>query len=473
MDCRLRIVTITAALFAAGCATEPAQDTAEIAEAALPDNAVVPEGFATASNAALQAVRSGWLADFAREAPEVEELVREALENNLNLVAAAARVDSAAGVAIQAGAELKPAVALGASANSKEGFSAATPGLTTSGAALNVSWELDLWGRVRSQAAAGQAAFEAAEFQYLWAYQSLAANTVKVWLLLNEANQQLAVAEESLALARRTEELVSSKLRQGQVTSRELSRARGRTASLQASLRRIRAARDQAARSLELILGRYPSASIVGSAAFPAVPAPPPVGVPSELLERRPDLMAAERAVAARFFSVQTAEAARLPRIALTGAVGTQSAELTDIIALDSQFWSVGANFMAPLFTGGALEAQVDINEAAYAEALAGYGMLALRAFSEVEQSLANERYFRESAVYQQKAIDAESEALRVTDAQFNVGRVDLLSVLQQQVQLLAARSGLISTHGAALQERINLYLALGGGFEGPIDATP
>jgi len=159
------------------------------------------------------------------------------------------------------------------------------------------------------------------------------------------------------------------------------------------------------------------------------------------------------------FLSIQTAEAARLPAISLTAGAGMSSSELANVIAL-------GANFMAPIFTGGALEAQVDINSAEFQEAIANYGLAALRAFSEVEQGLANDTLLREREAYLREVVAESSEALRVATAQFDVGRVDLLSVLQQQGQVISAKVGLLNIRDQRLQQRVDLHLALGGSFE-------
>ena len=177
-------------------------------------------------------------------------------------------------------------------------------------------------------------------------------------------------------------------------------------------------------------------------------------------------MLAAERAVAAQYYTIQSAEAARLPRISLTAGAGTNSSELGDLLSLGGDFWSAGANFVAPIFTGGALEAQVDVESAQYQEAMANYGLAALRAFSEVEQGLSSETLLREQETYLREVVKESSEALRVATAQFNVGKVDLLSVLQQQGQLVSARGNLLSIRDSRLQQRIDLHLAVGGSFE-------
>jgi NodT family efflux transporter outer membrane factor (OMF) lipoprotein len=459
-----KLIVLACALLAGGCSVDQPKPVEETGRDALPETTQIPLDYQAAADVALGDVQDGWLASF--NDPQLEALVVEALEHNLNLQAAIARVDAAAGYAVQASAELKPAVGLGGSLGSQEGFSSSDPALSTSGLQLNASWELDLWGRVRAQAAAGEAAFEAAQFQLEWVYRSLAAQTAKTWFLVSETRMQQELAEEALGLYQRTEGIISAKFEQGQVTKRELALARANVASGQVAVRQAQGARQQATRALEVILGRYPAAAIEGAEEFVPVPPPIPAGIPSELLERRPDLRAAERAVAAQFFQIQSAEAARLPRITLTGGLGTSSNELVDIISLGSDFWAAGVNFAAPLYTGGALEAQVDIESAQFKEAMANYGSAALRAFSEVEQGLSNETLLREREGYLEELLSESQEALRVADTQFNVGKVDFLNVLQQQGQVISARSSLLNIRDQRLQQRVDLHLALGGDFE-------
>lgn len=450
----------------AGCAVEQPALIGELAQEALPESTGIPLNYEEAAETASGRVLTGWLDTFGD--PELEAIVAEAIQNNLNLRAAIARLDQASGFAVQAGAELKPAIGIGGQAQGREGFSSGDPSFNTSGVALNMSWELDLWGRVRSQAASGQAAFEASQYQLEWIYQSIAAQTAKTWYLVTEAALQEKLANEALVLYQRTLKLVNARYEQGQVTSRETALARANVAAGQVAMRQVKAAKQQASRALEVMLGRYPAARIDGAKDLRATPPAIPVGLPSELLERRPDLLAAERVVAAQYYAIQSAEAARLPRIALTAGVGTSSSDLDDLLSLGSDYWSMGANFAAPIYAGGALEAQVDIQSAQYQEAMANYGMAALRAFSEVEQGLSNETLLREQETYLREVVKESAEALRVATAQFNTGKVDLLNVLQQQGQLVSARGNLLNIRDSRLQQRIDLHLAVGGSFELP-----
>ena len=451
---------------AAACAVKTPPSAPELAEEALPETTEIPLDFEGAAAAATGNVQDGWLKSF--DDPGLEAIVAEAIQNNLNLRAAVANVDAAAGFATQAGAQLKPAISAGAQGLQREGYSSGDPYITSAGVSLNLSWELDIWGRVRAQAQAGQAAFEAAQYQLEWAYQSIAAQTAKTWFLVTEARLQEQLAQEALGLYERTLEIVEAKFEQGQVTQKEVSLARANVAAGEVALRQATRGKQQAARALELMLGRYPSADVEGATDLVATPPAIPVGVPSELLERRPDLVAAERAVAAEFLQLQSAKAARLPRIGLTAGTGTSSTDLNDVLQLGSGFWSVGANFFAPVYQGGALQAQVEIETAQQEVALANYGMTALKAFGEVEQGLDNEALLREQEDFLRIALDEASVALRIAQDQFDVGRVDLLSVLQQQRQVIGASVQLLNIRDQRLQQRVDLHLAVGGTFDAP-----
>ncbi len=461
----LRLIISSTLMVLCGCSVKEPEPIQETAASALGEEAELPKlNFKAAADAAKGDVQDGWIGSFGD--PKLSMLVDEAIDNNLNIQAAVARVDAAAGYATQASAELKPAIALGGSASAAEGLDSANSGLSSSGVSLNASWELDVWGRIRSQAAAGEAALEATQFQLEAAYQSVAAQTAKAYFFLTEAALQIKAAEEALELYEKSLELVNAKYKVGQVTQKEVAQAKASVAQGQVVIRQATSARNQAARALEMILGRYPSAEIEGSTDLVATPPPIPVGLPSELLERRPDLRAAERAVAAQFFQVQSAQAARLPRITLSGGLGTSTSDLTNLVGLGPDFWTMGANFAAPIYTGGALKAQVEIETAQQKEALAQYGLTALQAFSEVEQGLSNESLLREQEEYIRIVLKESEEALRVSNAQFRQGKIDFLSVLTQQGEVIASRVNLLYISEQRLQQLVDLHLALGGNFE-------
>jgi outer membrane protein TolC len=225
---------------------------------------------------------------------------------------------------------------------------------------------------------------------------------------------------------------------------------------------------QQVVRGLEIVVGRYPRAELALAADLPALPPPVPAGLPSELLERRPDLIAAERRVAAAFHAIQVAKATRLPRVALTGSGGRSTSELLRLANVGAGFWTVFANFLAPIFTGGALAAQVDIATAEQQAALALYGQTALHAFSEVETALSSEQLLADQQAYLEKVFAQDSDALRLGRVRYNVGATDLLDVLQLQTRQLDTSFELIGVRADRLANRVALHLALGGGFAPP-----
>ena len=209
-------------------------------------------------------------------------------------------------------------------------------------------------------------------------------------------------------------------------------------------LRQLELAREQAIRALELLLGRYPSAAAATTLPVAGFPGEVPAGLPSELLERRPDVVAAERRVAAAFNRIHEAKAARLPAIALTAGVSSISSDLFVLQDHDNPVWSVGANLLVPLFSGGALKTQVEIRTAEQKQAIAEYAVVGLRAFGEVEGALSAEIAAREREQILAQALSDNQQALDVVQTQFKVGSTDLRFVEQRQLALTATRSALI-----------------------------
>jgi outer membrane protein TolC len=238
----------------------------------------------------------------------------------------------------------------------------------------------------------------------------------------------------------------------------DLDRARERERAFAASL-------QQLTRSLEVLLGRYPAAELALAPSLPPVPAPVPDGLPSELLERRPDLVAAERRVAATFHAVQAAKAARLPRFTLTASGGRSSDDLLQLIGVGANFWKAGLEVFAPLFLGGALQAQVRAATADQEASLALFGQAALRAFGEVESALGSETLLADQQRYLESVLAQDTEAARLGRTRYDIGATDLLHVLEMQARVLDSQFALVAVRNDRLANRIALHLALGGGF--------
>jgi outer membrane protein TolC len=193
--------------------------------------------------------------------------------------------------------------------------------------------------------------------------------------------------------------------------------------------------------------------------------------LPSTLLERRPDVVAAERRVAAAFNRIQEAKAARLPTISLTTGLSAISSDLFELKEHDNPVWNVGASLLAPIFRGGALKTQVEIRTAEQKQAVAEYAQVALRAFGEVEGALSAEITAREREQILTQALSDNQQALGIVQTQFKVGSTDLRFVEQRQLGVSATRSALIRVQTEQRVQRVNLHLALGGSFEAPAQA--
>jgi multidrug efflux system outer membrane protein len=281
------------------------------------------------------------------------------------------------------------------------------------------------------------------------------------------------VTQEGVTVYQGILDVVQAKESIGEVPEQNVFLSRADLESAQAELERATATHQQAVRALEVLMGRYPAAELRSAEVFPKVPPPVPAGLPSELLARRPDLMAAERRVAASFHLTQSAKAARLPSISLTVAGGRSNNDLFELIGTNPNFWNAGANFLAPIYLGGALQAQVRIQTAQQEAATLAFGQTALRALSEVETSLSNEGLLADREKYLQASVRDNSEAYQQGRIQFEVGATDLLSLLQFQSRLLISRAALIGVEQERLTNRINLHLALGGSFQQAASKTP
>lgn len=400
-----------------------------------------------------------WLATFQDD--RLSAAVTEALAQNADLRVAAARVEQARLLAKLAGAKLYPSVDLLARGGGK--LSGDSSGLQ--GGVLSVNWELDIWGRVRYGRAAAAADAVASALDFEFARQSLVAMVARSWFLATEAALQAEVARGTIRDGADLVRLAEDRVRVGVGNDEDVFVARASLAMYRDTLRQIELAQEQAIRALEILLGRYPSAAATVPEQLPTVPATVPAGLPSELLERRPDVVAAERRVAAAFNRVGEAKAARLPAIALTSAVSSISSELFVLKDRDNPIWSAGANLLMPIFRGGALKTQVEIRTAEQRQAVAAYAQVALQAFNEVESALAAEFAAREREQILAGALSDNQRALEIARSQFKVGSTDLRFVTQRQLALTSVQSALLRAQTEQRVQRVNLYLALGGSF--------
>jgi NodT family efflux transporter outer membrane factor (OMF) lipoprotein len=421
----------------------------------------------------VEADTSRWWIYFGNE--QINQLVDEALAHNFDLMAAAARVDAAAAVAKAAGADLYPNANLrfDASRRRQNLIGIPIPGSggvittrsTSLGVSLDIAWELDLWGRIRSGQSATLADLQATWAELAGARLSIAAQVVKAWFAVVESRLQLELAEETVDSYRLSADQVRRRYEEGVRTSLDLRLALSSLYAAEALLEFRKQQLDITKRQLEILLGRYPGADLTADSDLPTIDTEVPAGLPSELLIRRPDLLAAERRYAAAEKRVSKARRAFFPRLSLTGTGGTLSEQLGDLVDGDFGVWSIAANLTQPIFQGGRLRANLAQSEAASDQALAQYAVSLLVAFGEVESSLFAEQTLANQEVHTANAAEQSEAARQLAERQYNAGLVDYITVLETQRRSLNSQSELISVSRQRLDARVNLHVALGGAF--------
>ncbi|HEX2749582.1 MAG TPA: efflux transporter outer membrane subunit [Verrucomicrobiales bacterium] len=412
--------------------------------------------------------------------PRLSSLVREAVAHNPDLKIAAARVDQARSLIKTAGAPLQPKLDFEMLGNKTQQNFIGLPIPGTNGVLKQTNesyvsnfkgeWELDIWGRYRAGKSAAIAAYQGAAQDERAAQAAIAAQVARAWFALIEASEQVDLAGEAMKAYQDTQESLEQRFRTGQAGDQgglgaQLRLARSDIESARSVLEQRREAQGQAARALEILLGRYPQGDRHKSDRLPALTSPPPAGLPSELLQRRPDVLAAERRFAAQGMRQKEARRAVFPSLTLTGSLGTSTSALSKILTSDFGVWSFGAKVFEPILTGGLVPAEVQKRKAEESEALATLQKTVLKAFSEVENALEAEQLLRrreESLVEATRlAMEADSEAR----ADFRRGLGDILTVLTTQQRAIQARSSLAAVRRLRLDNRVSLHLALGGDF--------
>jgi NodT family efflux transporter outer membrane factor (OMF) lipoprotein len=451
-----RSVAYLMMLIATGCTTAPERN-------AVDTYGVVPAQWSVAESATQQ-IEAEWLHVFAD--PALTTLVTHALSNNFQLKAAAAQVDAAREQAVIAGAARWPQLAFtpgyqrldtGVKGNEYGAFEAL----------FSLSWEIDVWGRIKASQQAAQQDADAIAADYHAARLSLAARTAQSYFALIEARLQADVAEQSIKDRRTIVDLVRGRFSRGLTRGLDLRLALTDLANAEAQLADARNQVQLISRRLDVLLGRYPSVANDANPIAKSLPQPPAAlsaGLPSELLQRRPDLTAAFSRLLAMDSRVESAQKALLPRITLTASGGTISPDLSDLIDPRAAAWHLAMGLMQPIFTGGRLKGEIRLNEALTQEALNQYQSTALNAFREVEQALAAEKWLRDQEQALQEAMTQTEASRKLAVTSYQQGLIEILTLLDSYRSTLNAQSAHLIVQRQLLNNRIDLYLALGGG---------
>ncbi|MEM9810576.1 MAG: efflux transporter outer membrane subunit [Pseudomonadota bacterium] len=427
-------------------------------------------------------VTENWLDDLAD--PMVEDVIETALLHNLDLAASAARVQSAREQARITRADQLPTLGLSASTtrgrNPPGGFLLGgefigSPDPTYFNeyrSRLELNWEIDVWGRLTDLTRAGYLDAAAQNFDYAAAQLSLAGNTAQNHYALTAARLQRQLAERDVETGEANLRVIQRRYQRGISSSLDLRLARSSLASSKATLEQRQQQELETARGLEILLGRYPAADIVTRDALPNI-APilltgstTALGTPEALLDRRPDIIAAERRLKAAGLRVSAARKAFLPALSLQASAEEQSGSaFSDILDIDALTTRLIGNATQPLFQGGRLIAGERSAKATARAALYDYGNTVLTAWREVEDAIAAERFLslREDALALgfQEAVAVEE----ITRRRYLAGTVNIFDFIDSQQRRIQAEGQLIDAKRARLSNRVDLYLALGAPF--------
>ena len=416
-----------------------------------------------------------WLKSF--DDPVLQDLVAEAMAYNHDLKAAEARLGQAAANVQVAGADLWPQLSASANVTRAKrnfiGFGALGGGSQVRSSrsdayepSLNLGWELDIWGEVKDRRGAAIADALGADALYRFARFSLAANVAIGWFDAIEAQLQLQLAEKTAKSFEHNRDIISRRYEAGTAPALDYRLVRANAAIAHANVAFRERQRDMNLRSLEIVLGRYPSGELALTDQLPAVTKMVAAGLPIQLLERRPDLIASFKEVEAARKRAGAAQKARLPSFTLSASGGTRTKELGDALNDTFSVWNLAAGVVQPLFQGGRLRATAARSHATWEESLEKYRTHVLKAFRDVESAMANELYLRKQVERLAEAVRESGAAERLSWDRYQKGTSDITTVLAAERRAFETRSAYIETQSAYLINRVDLYLALGGDFE-------
>ena len=409
--------------------------------------------------------------------PALDQLIEEALHGNLDVQAAAARVDRFLGALTTTRSQFFPqfGYAGGASRNraSTVGPTAIPPGVDPTysvyQANLNASWEIDLWGRVRRQSEGVQAQVYASEQGRRGVILSVVTSVATSYIVLRSLDRQLEISRATAQNYADTKQLFQARFAGGVVSEVELSQIESQ---YQTALAAIPSFEQQVAAQENLIsvlLGRNPGSIPRGKPIDQLVAPAIPAGLPSELLERRPDILQAEQNLVTANANIGVAKSLYFPSISLTGLFGSVSTTTSDFLKAPSKTWSVAADLTGPIFTFGAIRGQVRSAEAATQEATLFYQSTILGAFRETNDALIGTQKKLEEAEAQARRVKALREYARLSRLRFDNGAASYIEVLYAENELFGAELVAVSTLADRYTQLISVYKAMGGGW---VDAS-
>lgn len=407
-----------------------------------------------------------WLEEFHQ--PELRAYLSEAFNSNPSLQSQIAVVRLVRQQVAVVSADRWPQLSagLGSSRNKRSnssGFSISSEYSTSYNFSLDFSWEVDLWNRLGNGVKASVYDAEAAHADFEAARLSLAANIIKTWFDAIEAKQQLALSTNTVENYQSVLDIVERGYDYGLYRALDVRLARANMFNAKGRTQTYRIAKDQAVRSLEVLLGRYPSATLQLPTELPNIQHDVSAGIPATLLSRRPDVVAAVARFKAFDQRYIQAKKNRLPSIRLTGSGGTSAQDIKDLLNTDFLVWNFASGLVQPLFQGGRLDALRDEARLRLEQVENEYKKTVFQALQEVEVLLSSTKWLEDQALALAETAHESSEAELLASEDYVLGLTDINTLLQTQRQAFDAKSSLLAIKKSQLQNRVNLYLALGG----------
>ncbi len=431
----------------------------------------VPESYRYAPQEAADIIDTAWWQQFGD--PVLDALIAEALAGNKDVKIAAANVEQAEAVLMQVRSPLFPQLGYEGSATRQrpsgtlyETLPGGRPDARSTFEAYGLaSWELDLWGRIRRQTEAARADLLATQEARRGVILSLVAQVAKSYLALRGLDEQLAVSQRSLAAYGESVRLFELQFQYGQVSEMTVAQARTQYETAAAAIPDIQEQIIQTENALSLLLGRNPGPIPRGKTIQELAPPAVPVGLPSDLLAQRPDVLRAEENLIAQNALIGAARALYFPTISLTGAYGKASEELHRLFKDPSKSWTFTGTVQGPLFTFGAIYGQVKQASASQKAALAAYEAAVQNAFADTENALSSREKLGEQLAAQTRLLNASRNYEHLATLQYNGGYAPYSTVLQAQQQLFPAELKWAQLSSSALASVVAVYQAMGGGW--------
>ena len=403
--------------------------------------------------------------------PELQRLIDEALQNGYDVHLAAWRVEEARARAGIARSEFFPQIGYGADFSRGRNsiyvppFSTATANLHTVN--VNFGWELDLWGRIRRLNEAARAQYLSSEEARRGVLLSLVSDVARTYFLLRELDGELAIAKKTVEAFQETSDLFQRKLAEGAASALETSYASAALSQVAAQVPDIERQIEATENRLSFLLGRNPEPIPRGQdLASQAVPPEIPAGLPSDLLERRPDIRQTEQDLIAANAGVGVATANFFPRISLTGLFGAVGPELDNFFYPAGKTWSIAAGLFGPIFQGGRLRSEYDVSFAQWQQARVFYEQAVTNAFSETTTVLYAREKYAATVAELSRTVSDYSEMVRLTNLRYDSGLANYFEVLYAMQQLYPAEIVLARARFNLLSNYVDIYKALGGGWK-------